>query len=253
MVTSNDSFFLDILDGNGFPDMRLIHRMRERKETIPDIGTYSITDFVDRGFYIYGMQRPLKLSAFRKLTNFPLNYTFYSDRVEFETYYSLNNSDTDPYLIRVDATCTVDHLTLGFPGEHLPLTVARYERSFIRTAGDDEYRAAWFTSMEQRIARRDTVDRYPYSLARTMSVISKAVYSRELWNEHNHPSSTSKVISRRLPGEEELNALSKEITTPRELGRIFYQLLSTRSQTADELSEIVDNVNTIYRLVKDKR
>lgn len=248
MADIKEHFFLDILDSSGFPDLRVIQQMRANKESVPETGVYYFEAFVDRGFLIYGMRRPLKLSAYRKLSTFPMSYQIFEDRVEYETYYSLNNSDTDPYLIRVNAVCSIDHVTLGFPGEALPLIIARYERSFIRTAGDDAYQDGWFASMEQRIGRRENVDRYPYSLVRAMSVIYKAVHARELRLERTGAASASTRVSacRRLPSEEELKQIPKDLTTPRELGRYFYQALTDHSLTADELSTLVDRVLEVY-------
>ncbi len=247
MKDFNCSTFFDIMDERGFPDARVIRTMVENKEIeLPLVGTYRISDYLDRGFYIPGMNRPLKLTAYRKFNGADrLSFTITEDKVEFESFYSLNNSDVDPYPIRVKAVATVDQVTMSFQGNE-PLIVARYERSFLRSPMQDEYQDGWFVAMEQKITRREAADRYPYSLARTMTLISANAHSREMDFERNNPNYTPKAISRRLPSQDEIDALDKHLMTTRRLGAAFYKILAKRYYHIEELEAIVQEVVAAY-------
>jgi len=248
-MTNEASFFLDILDERGIPDMRIINEMRKNKEPFPTTGSYRITEFADKGYHLYGMNRPLRLAAYRKLSNFPMEFEIFDECVQFETYYSLNNSDTDPYLLRVRATATIDQLVLEYDGDQR-LKVAQYERSFVRTPDEDEYSPLWFAAMEQKIIRREPADRYPYSLRRTMSVAYKTVRARELALDRHQPERPPAGVTRRLPDEQELLNLPEELTTTREIGRVFYKLLSKQYFTIEQLSEMVDELLEHYTVAK---
>lgn len=248
MTATDASFFLDILDDRGFPDLRLVAQMRENKEEIPTAGSYRYSDCIDRGLNVYGMSRPLKVAGYRKLSDAIFTWSLEGEVLTFETFYSLNNSDVDPYLVKVQATATVDRVTLEFLGVNR-LVMARYERSYMRHPDQDEYHEGWFTAMAQRITRQETIDRYPYCLARAMSVLLKTIETKEAHCERHTTGHRARGISRRLPSETVLNGLPTHLQTSRRLGGLFYKVLAKRDHTLDELSEFVDQILEEYEAI----
>lgn len=246
MTSKDHNFFMGILDERGFPDIRIIQQMRENKEPVPESGTYKFTGFVSAGYHIYGMNRPIRLIAHRKLSSGALTFTITDDAITYETYYSLNNSDVDPYLIRVTAKVTIDHAVLELVGPQ-NLIVGRYERSFVRAPFEEGYGEQWVTCLELRITKRESSDRYPYSLKRTLSLIYNNIYQREIRLESDPNCSEVLGIVKRLPTLEEVEAISPTTSTPVETGELFYKALSGKYYSPQELIEMADQVTASYR------
>lgn len=235
---------LSVLDRQGFPDLVILNRLRQ-EGCPPKIlaGEYRISDFLNAGFCLYGMTRVLKQSAYRKLGDHPLPFRIEDDAIVFDTYYVLNNSDIDPYLARVECRATLDHITFTY-GDGL--LIARFERSFVREAFDTRYRDRWVATMELRIARRDTTERYPYSLYRTLQVMRRNIERREEQFQRANPAYQLEQADR-LPSDTEIAALSPFLTTPSEMGEMFYRLLSRDLLSRDELETMVNRIGELYR------
>lgn len=243
-ITPEAASLFSAFNPDGTPDLALVKRERAAGRG-PAIltGEYRISEFVEAGYCLYGMIHPLKPAGYRKLGNHTLPFLIEDDIITFDTYYVLNQSDTDPYLARVECRATIDHITFTYGRGGLLL--ARYERGFVKNTMDDCFVERWTAAMEMRIAERHpsvaNAVRYPYALYRTMQVIRRNIESREWLFDRSLP------LTQQLPSDDELAGLDKMIVTPEALGQVFYTLLGRKPLTLEELAELVDRVVQIYQ------